>query len=49
MKIVDAIVLPYAVDERAMHHRSADAWLRQALAAEEAIGLPGKRCWRSFE
>lgn len=39
MKIVDANVLLYAVDERAMHHRTANAWLARALAGEETIGF----------
>lgn len=40
MKIVDANVLIYAVNESARHHRSARAWLDTALTGPEPVMLP---------
>lgn len=37
--IVDANVLLYAVDSSSRHHEGAIAWLEQALAGAEAVGL----------
>ncbi|MGL5928559.1 MAG: TA system VapC family ribonuclease toxin [Dermatophilaceae bacterium] len=40
MKVVDANVLLYAVDGSATHHAASHAWLDDALAGVEAVGLP---------
>jgi toxin-antitoxin system PIN domain toxin len=40
MKLVDANVLLYAVDQGAEHHRVAKAWLDAALAGRETVLLP---------
>ena len=40
MQIVDANVLVYAVDDRSPLHERALAWLDDALAGTETIGLP---------
>lgn len=40
MKLVDANVLIYAVDDSAEHHRSAKLWLDRALGASETVLLP---------
>lgn len=40
MKLVDANVLLYAVDEGAEHHSTAQAWLDRALSGNETILLP---------
>lgn len=39
MRIVDANVLLYAVNEDAVHHRSARSWLDGALSGGDTIGL----------
>jgi uncharacterized protein len=39
MKIVDANVLLYAVNEDAPHHRAAREWLDSALSGGEAVGF----------
>lgn len=39
MKVVDANVLLYAVNEDAPHHRVARDWLDRALSGGEAVGL----------
>ena len=39
MVIVDANVLLYAVDTASRHHEAALAWLDDALAGTEAVGL----------
>ena len=39
MKVVDANVLLYAVNEDAPHHEAAHTWLDSALAAREAIAF----------
>lgn len=39
MKILDANVLLYAVNESAPHHRKAKAWLDAALSGSEPIGF----------
>ncbi|NEW41412.1 type II toxin-antitoxin system VapC family toxin [Nocardia cyriacigeorgica] len=41
MKIVDLNVLLYAINEDSPHHRSAHAWLEEALNGVEPIGF----CW----
>lgn len=40
MKLVDANVLLYAVDEGAEHHSAAKAWLDRALSSNETVLLP---------
>lgn len=40
MKLVDANVLLYAVDENAQHHAAAKAWLDDALNGNETILMP---------
>lgn len=40
MKLVDANVLLYAVDEDAQHHAVAKAWLDDALGGNETILMP---------
>ena len=40
MKLVDANVLLYAVNEDASNHGEARAWLDDALSGSEAIGFP---------
>src|SRR3712207_5779052 len=39
MFLVDANVLIYAVNTRAPHHAAARAWLDDAIAGEETVGL----------
>ncbi len=39
MKLVDANLLVYAVNERAPQHDRARKWLEEALAGEETIGF----------
>ena len=39
MKLVDANVLLYAVNERSAHHRVARAWLDAALSGRETVGF----------
>lgn len=39
MRIVDANVLLYAVDERSHHHETARDWLDESLSGEEAVGF----------
>ncbi len=39
MKVVDANVLLYAVDERAQRHQAAREWLDTALTGEEAVAF----------
>lgn len=39
MKLVDANVLLYAVDEKATSHRAARAWLDSALAGAETVAF----------
>lgn len=39
MKVVDANVLLYAVNEDARHHRAALQWLDRSLAGEDTVGL----------
>ena len=39
MKLIDANVLLYAVNERAAHHRAARTWLDSALSGEETVGF----------
>lgn len=39
MKLVDANVLLYAVNEDAPHHDAAHAWLDRALAGAETVGF----------
>lgn len=39
MKLVDANVLVYALDEDAHHHERSRAWLEAALGGREAIGF----------
>ncbi len=40
MKVVDANLLLYAMNEDAPLHRAARAWLEQALSGAETVGLP---------
>ena len=40
MKLVDASVLLYAVDESAEHHAAAKAWLDDALSGTASILMP---------
>lgn len=40
MKLIDANVLLYAVDEGAEHHSVAKAWLDRALSGNETVLLP---------
>jgi toxin-antitoxin system PIN domain toxin len=40
VKIVDANVLIYSVDQDARHHFSAKAWMSSALAGGETVVLP---------
>jgi toxin-antitoxin system PIN domain toxin len=40
MKLVDANVLLYAVDETAPHHEDAKRWLDDALSGTETVLLP---------
>lgn len=40
MRIVDANVLIYAVNEAAAHHAQARAWLDKALGGDEVVGFP---------
>ena len=40
MKVVDANVLLYAVNEEAEHHEVAKAWLDAALSGPESVALP---------
>ncbi len=39
MRVVDANVLLYAVNEDAEHHASAREWLDRALAGEDTVGF----------
>lgn len=39
MILLDANVLIYAVDEHAVHHRAAKAWLETTLSGKEVVGL----------
>ena len=39
MRIVDANVLLYAVNEDARHHRDSHRWLSSALAGQDTVGL----------
>ena len=39
MKVVDANVLLYAVNERSAHHAEARAWLDTALSGSEAVAF----------
>lgn len=39
MKIPDANVLLYAIDETSAHHAAARAWLDEALSGEESVGF----------
>ena len=39
MKLVDANVLLYAINERSAHHQTARRWLDDALSGDEAIGF----------
>jgi uncharacterized protein len=39
VRIVDANVLLYAVNDAAAHHRVARRWLDRALSGEEAVGF----------
>lgn len=39
MKVVDANVLLYAMDETTRHHRAAKGWLDPALAGGSVVGL----------
>ena len=40
MKLVDANVLIYAVDEKSARHEGACAWLETALSGAETVALP---------
>ncbi|MGL5849396.1 MAG: TA system VapC family ribonuclease toxin [Phycicoccus sp.] len=40
MKVVDANVLLYAVDDSARHHAVSHRWLDDAFAGVEPVGLP---------
>jgi toxin-antitoxin system PIN domain toxin len=40
LKLVDANVLIYAVDEHAEHHQGAKRWLDAALSSSETVLLP---------
>jgi toxin-antitoxin system PIN domain toxin len=40
VKLVDANVLVYAVDETVLHHHSAKQWLDDALSGTETVLLP---------
>ncbi len=40
MKVVDANVLLYAVNEDAEHHAAAKAWLDATLSGPESVALP---------
>ena len=40
MKLVDANLLIYAVDEEASHHAAARAWLEDLLSGTETVALP---------
>ncbi|MFT4123291.1 MAG: PIN domain-containing protein [Microbacteriaceae bacterium] len=40
MKVVDANVLLYAVDEDAEHHGAAKGWLDRAISSGETVVLP---------
>ena len=39
MRLVDANVLIYAVNEASVHHDAARAWLDEALSGEETVGF----------
>lgn len=39
MRLVDANVLLYAVNEDARHHETSHAWLERALGGEDTVGL----------
>jgi toxin-antitoxin system PIN domain toxin len=39
VKVVDANLLVYAIDERSPHHPRAKAWLEDVLAGSETVGL----------
>lgn len=39
MKVVDANILLYAVNEDSIHHADANAWLDRALGGEDTVGL----------
>jgi uncharacterized protein len=39
VKVVDANVLLYAVDERARHHEASRQWLNAALSNDEPVGF----------
>lgn len=40
MKIVDANVLVYAVDETAGNHKAAKQWIESALDGDDGVGFP---------
>lgn len=40
MRIVDANLLIYAIDERSPHHPRAREWLEDALSGSRTLGLP---------
>lgn len=40
MKVVDANVLLYAVNERSAHHEVCRRWLAESLSGTEAVALP---------
>lgn len=40
MKVVDANVLLYAVNERSVHHQACRQWLTESLSGTEAVALP---------
>lgn len=40
MKLVDANVLLYAIDQNATHHGAAKAWLDAALSGQETVLMP---------
>ncbi len=44
MRLVDANVLLYAVNERAVQHETAKAWLDRSLVGAETIGFTWNAC-----
>ncbi|MDM4761571.1 PIN domain-containing protein [Galbitalea sp. SE-J8] len=40
MKLVDANVLLYAIDESATHHGAARQWLDRSITSGETVGMP---------
>lgn len=40
MRLIDLNLLLYAVNQDAVHHRRAKAWLEETLSERESVGLP---------